>query len=190
MALDALVARRLERLAGAGPDDPAFGLPRHIVEAMTVRVEPAPLYWADAIATLANVRPDAAPLHNVQAVTVALAYMDSAYSRYARDRAAYLGAHPELGPAAAAEAASLARARSLDADTLVPLFHYVVAKSMIDRPVLCAVLANTWLTQHGLADGRDGFALSMFKAACTWAAGAGGGSAAGGGQGGAADGEA
>jgi hypothetical protein len=168
MSLDAVVQRKMEALASRAPDDPVFALPPAIVAAMTA--DDAPLHWADAIATLGNVRPDESPLHNVQAVTVSLAYIDSAYVRHCRDRAAQLAARG--GAAAAAEAELLSRVRGVDAETLLPLFHYVVAKSMIDRPVLCAVLANTWLQQHGLTDGRDGYALSMFKAACQWAAAA------------------
>lgn len=189
MTLDALVTRQLAVLCGRRLDDAAFALPRHIVHAMTVAVEPAPLYFADAIATIANVRPDAHPQANVASLTLCLAYIDAAYGRYIRERAEYLRSPAGASiPGGAAELARILRRSGngggedgvddgspvrhagLEPDDLVPLFNYIVAKSTIDHPVLCAVLCSMWLQQQGLGKGRDGFALSMFKAACAWAA--------------------
>lgn len=185
MTLDALVTRQLAVLCGRRLDDPSFALPRHIVHAMTGAVEPAPLYFADAIATIANVRPDAHPQTNVASLTLCLAYIDAAYGRYIRERAEYLRSPAGASiPGGAAELARILRRSGgdgsddgspvrhagLEPDDLVPLFNYIVAKSAIDHPVFCAVLASMWLQQQGLGKGRDGFALSMFKAACAWAA--------------------
>jgi hypothetical protein len=206
MALDSLVQRQLSRLCARRLDDAAFALPAHLVAAMTVAVEPAPLYFADAIATVANVRPDAHPQANVASITLSLAYVDASYSRYVRDRVEYLQSPAGASiPGAAAEVARLTRNAftspsqeagddaagggsgggraahaapapivvrhvGLETDDLVPVFNYIVAKSAVDRPVLCGVLASAWLAQQGMGKGRDGFALSMFKAACAWAA--------------------
>lgn len=168
MLLDALVQKRLVTLSGLGPNDPIFSLPSRLVDAMTVFIDPLPLHWGDAIATLANVRPDEDPQRNIQAVTMSLAYMDSAYVRYCRDRAAYLQANPDLP--GAGEADTLANIRGLDPEDIRPLFLYCMAKATIDRPVLVSILAQTWLMQHGLATGRDGFAMVTFRDACEWAA--------------------
>jgi len=202
MALDSLVLRQLSRLCARRLDDAAFALPAHLVTAMTVAVEPAPLYFADAIATVANLRPDAHPQANVASITLSLAYVDASYSRYVRDRVEYLQSPAGASiPGAAAEVARLTRNAftspaqaagddasgsgraataapapivvrhvGLETDDLVPVFNYIVAKSAVDRPVLCGVLASAWLAQQGMGKGRDGFALSMFKAACAWAA--------------------
>ena len=58
----------------------------------------------------------------------------------------------------------------LPLDDLLPVFSYIVVRASVDRPMLSAALANAWLQQQGLTSGRDGFALSLFKAACLWAA--------------------
>jgi hypothetical protein len=169
MALDVLVQRRLDALLELLPEHPVFALPRHILRAMTTAVDPAPLLWSDAIVTLANVRPDESPRRNVQSVTIALAYIDTAYAKYRRDRLAFL----EQTPSAATtpdEFTSLQGARLLDTDDLVPVFNYLVARSSIDHPVLCAVLATTWLRQNGLNTGRDGFSINLFRFTCEWAA--------------------
>lgn len=168
MLLDALVQKRLAKLCGYGPENPIFGLPQRLVDAMTIFVDPLPLHWGNAIATLANVRPDEDPQRNVQAVTLSLAYMDSAYTKYCRDRTAFLRQHPDLP--GAGEADALAGVRGLEDDDLVPLFHFCMSKAMIDRPVMCAVLGNAWMLQHGLSAARDGFAMQVFKAGCEWAA--------------------
>jgi hypothetical protein len=168
MLLDALVQKRLAVLAGLPPSDPIFGLPARLVDAMTVFVDPLPLHWGDAIATLANLRADEDPQKNVASVTMALAYMDGAYVKYCRDRAAYLAEHPYLP--GAGEAGALAGVRGLQPDDLGPLVHFCIAKATIDRPVLSAVLAHGWLLQRGLAAGRDGFAVAAFRGALEWAA--------------------
>lgn len=169
MALDSLVQQNFNALGSLPPDHPAFCLPRHLLDSMITDVEPMPLYFADAIATIANVRPDASPKNNVHSVTIALAYIDQAYVRYCRERAAYAEAHPQLGiPTSRIE--HMKTTRGLEPDDLTPLFNYIVAKSSIDRPVLCGVLATMWLRQHGLHSGRDGHAMTMFTTACAWVA--------------------
>jgi hypothetical protein len=72
MALDSLVQSSLSALGSLRADDAALALPAAIVRAMTVDVEPCPLHFANALATVANVRADAHPQANVQSVTMAL----------------------------------------------------------------------------------------------------------------------
>lgn len=225
MALDSLVQKRFALLSERPMEDPLFNMPQHLLDAMLLYTEPLPLHWADAIASIANVRVDESPMLNVQKIILSLGFVDSAYARYRGERLVYLeerGAEEEeqehqqvaaallqagrgassssssssgagsfpssslaaglaaaTSPAAAHAAArtaaqqhadKLRASRGLEVDDLVPVFHYIVAKSNIDHPVLCAVLAGTWLQQHGLRDGRDGYAVSLFKAACEWAA--------------------
>jgi hypothetical protein len=169
MDMDNAVQRVFTRLSGKSMADPIFHLPSKIMDAMTVYVEPMPLYFADAMATLANVRVDQSPQNNVESIIITLAFVDTAYSRYCKDRLAFLQANPEC-KRGEKELDRLLDHHALEADDLVPLFNYLVAKSSIDRPVLVAVLASMWLVQEGLHEGRDGFALSMFKSACGWAA--------------------
>ena len=175
MALDALVQSRFRTLSGRPSDDPIFRLPQHLLEAMTSAVDPLPLHFGDAIATVANVRPDVSPKANVQSMTACLAYIDAAWGKYVRDRVAWLeSGGGGGGVSSAAGTGELDRLRAcggrMSAEELTPVFHFVLAKSQVDRPLLCAVLGTTWLGQHGLNDGRSGYALTMFKAACYWTA--------------------
>jgi hypothetical protein len=73
MLLDALVQRRLAALAARPPTDPIFGLSARLTDAMTVFVEPLPLHFGDASATLANVRPDDSPQRNIASLSMAVA---------------------------------------------------------------------------------------------------------------------
>ena len=61
-----LLQRRFAALSSLPPTHPVFALSPHILRAMTVAVEPLPLMWGDAVATLANVRADESPSQNVQ----------------------------------------------------------------------------------------------------------------------------
>ena len=97
-----------------------------------------------------------------------MAYLDSSYSKYCKQRAQYLLAHPELP--GAGEAVSLNQVTGLSSDDIIPLFTYIVAKAGIERPVLCATLASAYIMQNGLDVGRDSFSLTMFKSACEWVA--------------------
>jgi hypothetical protein len=176
-----------------------FGLPRSLVDAMTIFTDPRPLHWGNAIATLANIRVDEAPGVNVASIATALRLMNAAYATYAAERAAYLRQHPDAP--GAGEAGLLASVRSVAPEDVIPLFNYCVARASLDRPVLTTVLARAWLVQVGgsavfaggevtgamlaeaAAEGREeeegegqrqwvleAFALGAFKAATEWAA--------------------
>ena len=112
--------------------------------------------------------------------------MDASWSRYCLERLKWLDtSHPQQAdpasgapPAPAATTAPpddravlQAGSRSmLPLEDLLPVFSYIVVRSSVDRPLLCAALAGAWLQQQGLTSGRDGLALSLFRVACLWAA--------------------
>lgn len=149
MAYDAYVQKRMMKLSGFSPEEPLFGLPRRLVDSMLVFTDPLPLHWGDAIATLANIRPDEAPARNVGNITAALGFMDRAYVKYCKERSDYLLDHPDAPGAGEAEALARQATIGLETDDIIPLFNFCVSKALIDRPVLCAVLARTWLEQQG-----------------------------------------
>lgn len=173
MVLDGVVQQSLKVLADVPVEDDVFSLPRYLLDAMTVAVEPMPLHFADAKAELANVRLDLPPQTNVQSITYALAHIDSAWTAYVGARVEHLmqvaaGGGPQAG-AAEAERARLERSKRLGADDITPLFNHLLARTQVDHPVLVAVVASMWLAQQGLVEGMDGYALSTFKGACLWA---------------------
>ena len=120
--------------------------------------------------------------HPLQTITIASALIDASWNKYCRERAAWLDTQqqqPPRGGVAAEEAAALAAERPvlqagmramLPLEDLLPVFSFAVVRACVDRPMLCAALAGAWLQQQGLTSSRDGFALSLFKAACLWAA--------------------
>ena len=188
MLYDAFVQRRFDALRAVPPTAQApFKLPARVVDSMTLFVDPRPLHFGDAIATLGNVRADAHPRDNVRAFGVALALMHAAYSRYATERAAWLRSNP--GAPGAGEADALARVTRLDAADVAAVFNFAVSRAAIDRPLLSAVLAQAFLAQRGgvvaddggdIADGaatgvsvEDADAeegIAMFLRACEWGA--------------------
>ena len=168
MLLDALVQRKFAGLSRTAPGSAVFGLPSRIVDAMTVFTEPLPLHFGDAISTLANLRLDAPPASNAEAVLSSLGLMESAYVRYCKERAAFLQAHPEQP--GAGEAAALACTSSLPLEELTPCFNFAVSRAAIDRPVLSAVLALAVLAQAGASGGKEAAALQAFMRCCEWGA--------------------
>ena len=152
---------------------------------MTLFTKPLPLHFGDACATLANLRVSAPPPSNAADIATAFAFINAAFVRYCRDRAAYLRANP--GAPGAAEAESLAAVTRLEPRYVPAVFNYVVCRAFIDRPILCLLLAQAWARQAGWAEragsgvegegveegegggGEEAEALTAFQACCEWA---------------------
>ena len=164
----AAAAPGLSSAVAAAPGGPPLPLPTPLLL----------LHFGDAMATLANVRPDAAPQANVAAISAALAYIDAAWRRHCEG-----GQQAVARGAAAAQAAPVAaapRAPPLSDAQLAPVLRFVLARSAVDRPVLCGVLAAVWQAQAGLdtrgggggGGGGGGDAVALFQAAAVWCVGA------------------